>query len=445
MRMVDDPFSEPAGTVAGARSQARFQRAERAQIEFRPWALEQLLPEDDIARSIWAYCQSLDLDPLYARIRTVPGVAGRDPIDPQILLALWLLATIQGVGSARRLDTLCEKHLSYVWICGGVGVNYHTLADFRTEQGDFLEDLLKQGVAALLSEGLVELNRVAQDGMRVRASAGSGSFRRKGKLAECLAEAEAQLKALRAEADADDSAEDRRVRAARERARQDRAERLRKAIAAGEEIAHKMEQRKKGSGSEARASMTDPDARKMKMADGGFRPAYNVQFATATVGRVIVGVDVVNAGTDGGQMLPMYEQVVQRFGQQPDEMLADGGFSKLDDITRLESQGTRVYLPIMELDEKRAKGIDPFAPVKGDTPEVARWRARMGKPETQSTYRERASTAEFANAGCRNRNLYQFAVRGLKKVKAVCLWHAIAHNLLRTLELRGRKHSLATA
>jgi transposase len=444
MRMADDQSAECGERLGTARSQARFQRAERAQIEYRPWALEQLLPEDDMARVVWAYCQSLDLDALYARIRTVPGVAGRDPIDPQILLALWLLATIQGVGSARRLDALCEKHLSYVWLCGGVGVNYHTLSDFRTDHGDFLEDLLKQGVAALLSEGLVELNRVAQDGMRVRASAGSGSFRRQRKLAECLAEAEAQLKALRAEAD-DDSAEDRRLRAARERARQDREQRLRKAIAARDEIAQKMEQRKKGSGSEARASTTDPDARKMKMADGGFRPAYNVQFATATQGRVIVGVDVVNAGTDGGQMLPMFEQVEQRFGRRPEEMLADGGFAKLDDITRLESQGTRVYLPIMELDEKRAKGIDPFAPVKGDTSEVARWRARMGTSEAQSIYRERASTAEFANAGCRNRNLYQFAVRGLKKVKAICLWHAIAHNLLRTIDLRGRKLSLATA
>jgi transposase len=441
--MVDNPLPESGGSVATARSQARFQRAERTQIEFRPWALEQLLPEDDMARVIWAYCQSLDLDPLYARIRAVAGVAGRDPIDPQILLALWLLATVQGVGSARRLDALCEKHLSYVWICGGVGVNYHTLSDFRTDHGDVLEDLLKQGVAALLSEGLVELNRVAQDGMRVRASAGSGSFRRQRKLQECLAEAEAQLKALRVEAAADDAAEDRRVRAARERVHQDRAERLRKALAAREEIAQKMEQRKKGSGGEARASTTDPDARKMKMADGGFRPAYNVQFATATRGRVIVGVEVVNIGTDGGQMLPMAEEVERRFGLRPEEVLADGGFVKLDDITHLESHGTRVYLPIMELDEKRAKGIDPFAPVKGDTPEVARWRARMGTPEAQSIYRERASTAEFANAGCRNRNLYQFAVRGLKKVKAVCLWHALAHNMLRTLDLRRRKLSFA--
>ena len=329
----------------------------------------------------------------------MPGVAGRDPIDPQILLALWLLATIRGVGSARRLDALCEKHLSYVWICGGVGVNYHTLSDFRTDHGDVLEDLLQQGVAALLSEGLVELNRVAQDGMRVRASAGSGSFRRQRKLQECLAEAEAQLQALRAEAEADDAAEDRRVRG-RERARQDRAERLRKALAAREEIAQKMEQRQRGSGGEARASTTDPDARKMKMADGGFRPAYNVQFATATRGRVIVGVDVVNIGTDGGQMLPMAEEVERRFGQRPEEVLADGGFVKLDDITHLESHGTRVYLPIMELDEKRAKGIDPFAPVKGDTPEVARWRARMGTPEAQSSsFAVFASTIFAADVG----------------------------------------------
>jgi transposase len=443
--MAGDEISGVAGRAASYKSQARFQRAERAQIEFRPWALDQLLPEEDVARVVWAYCESSDLDPLYARIRAVAGAPGRDPIDPRILLALWLLATIRGVGSARRLDELCRKHISYVWICGGVGVNYHTLSDFRVAHGGFLENLLKQGVAALLSEGLVELTRLAQDGMRVRASAGSGSFRRQAKLEQCLAEAEAQLEALRQEADVAGGAEDRRAQTARQRAANDRAERIRKALVARDEIAQKMEGRKKGTSGEARASITDPDARKMKMADGGFRPAYNVQFATTTDARVIVGVDVVTSGSDGGQMVPMVEQIEQRFGVRPSDYLTDGGFSKLDDITHLESRGTRVYLPIMELEAKRAKGIDPFAPVKGDTPEVARWRERMGLPETQAIYRQRASSAEFANAGCRNRNLIQFRVRGLIKVKAICLWHAVVHNLLRTIDLRSRKTEPATS
>ena len=203
-----------------------------------------------------------------------------------------------------------------------------------------------------------------------------------------------------------------------------------------------MERRKKGSGANARASMTDPEARKMKMGDGGFRPAYNVQFATATGSLVIVGADVTQAGTDGGQMKPMVDQIEHRYQTRPDEYLADGGFVSLSDITDLEKSGITTYLPIMELDKKRAKGIDPYAPVKGDSEEVKRWRARMGTEAAQEIYRERGVTAEFPNATCRNRNLKQFNVRGLIKVKAVTLLQALAHNIQRTFDLR-RKSGLA--
>lgn len=441
--MSDSQSSEQTGNVIPVRNRARFQRPERQQIEWRPWSLDQLLAVDHPARAIWAYVDSLDLAPFYAKIRAVEGAPGRDPIDPRILLSLWLLATIDGVGAARRLDKLCQSHVAYLWLCGGVSVNYHTLSDFRTEHVELLDGLLTQSVAALLHEGLVELTRVAQDGMRVRASAGSSSFRRKATLERCLAEAESQLTALEQEAAGDAAAEDRRVQAARQRAERERAERVQRALAAREEIARKLEQREKGTGSQARASTTDPDARKMKMADGGFRPAYNVQFATTTDSRVIVGVDVVTAGTDGGQLLPMVGQLEARYGRRPTEYLADGGFSNLQAITELEWQQTHVYLPIMEEDKKRAKGIDPFAPVKGDTPQVADWRQRMGTAAAQAIYRERASSAEFSNAGCRNRGLTQFLVRGLQKVRAVTLWQALAQNLQRTWSLRQGKLAMS--
>jgi hypothetical protein len=107
----------------------------------------------------------------------------------------------------------------------------------------------------------------------------------------------------------------------------------------------------------------------------------------------------------------------------------------LDDITELERGGTTTYLPIMEEEKKRAKGLNPFAPIKGDTVEVKAWRARMGTKAAQEIYRQRANTAEFPNATCRNRGLKQFNVRGLLKAKAVTLLHAIAHNFQRTLDL----------
>jgi hypothetical protein len=205
-----------------------------------------------------------------------------------------------------------------------------------------------------------------------------------------------------------------------------------------------MERRKKGSGKNARASTTDPEARKMKMGDGGFRPAYNVQFASTTQSLVIVGVDVVNAGTDGGRMKPMVDQIYRRYQQLPVEYLADGGFVKLEDITELEQVDVTTYLPIMEQEQKRAKGVDPFAPVKGDSQEVRQWRARMGTESAQDIYKQRSAAAEFPNAGCRNRGLSQFRVRGLLKAKAVSLWHALAHNFQRTLDLRRQANMKPT-
>lgn len=416
--------------------EARFQRAERQQIEFRPLALDQLVAEDHPARLIWSYVEGLDLSRFYADIKAVAGGAGRDPIDPKILLSLWLLATIEGVSSARRLDRLCQYHVAYQWICGGVTVNYHTLSDFRTQHLESLDELLTQSVATLLHQGLIELTRVAQDGMRVRASAGSSSFRRQPTLQECLAKAEQHLEELKQQYEDDPTGGERRQRAAQMRAAADRKARIEAALVEREKLVPKLERRQKGSGEQARASTTDPEARKMKMADGGFRPAYNVQLASTTGSLVIVGVDVVNAGTDGGQMQPMVDQIQRRYGELPEEYLADGGFVKLEEITHLEQAEVTTYLPVMEQEQKRAKGIDPFAPVKGDSPAVQRWRGRMGTEAAQAIYRERAAAAEFPNAGCRNRGLGQFRVRGLLKAKAVCLWQALVHNFQRTLDLR---------
>jgi transposase len=321
---------------------ARFQRAQRVQTEWREFSLDEFVPTDEPVRAVWAYVESLDLSAFYAQIRAVEGVPGRNPIDPKILLALWLYATIEGIGSAREVSRLCTRHLNFMWLCGGVSVNYHTLSDFRTEQSDLLDALLTQSVASLLAAGVVELNRVSRDGMRVRAAAGSSSFRRQPRLEHYLAEAEAQVQMLAEEREDSGGDWTQRREAARQRAATDRLDRVRKALAQREEVAAKMDNRKKGSGTEGRASTTDPEARKMKMGDGGFRPAYNVQFATDVQSKVVVGIDVTNAGTDGGQMQPMINQIIQRYGRRPAEYLADGGFAKLSDITQMESQGIAV-------------------------------------------------------------------------------------------------------
>jgi transposase len=416
------------------RGRPRLRRAERQQVVMHVASLDSLLPEDHRARVVWEYVQGLDLGALYEPIRAVEGQAGRDATDPQILLALWLYATLDGVGSARELARLCEQHLAYQWLCGGVSVNYHTLSDFRTAHPAFLDELLTQSVATLLHEGLVTLQRVAVDGMRVRASAGAASFRRRATLEDYQAQAREQVETLRQDLQADPAAGTRRQQAARQRAAQERSARVAKALGELATIEAKRSGAKK---EKARASTTDPEARVMKMADGGFRPAHNVELATDTGGQVITAVDVVNAGSDTGQLPPLIEQHQERYGQRPKEALVDGGFAQLEVIEEVSAadDGTTVYAPVQK---PRKEGRDPHQPLPGDSAALAEWRQRMGTPEAKEIYKERAATAECVNAISRNRGLQQFLVRGLAKVRTVVLWFAIAHNLMRAVALRAK-------
>jgi transposase len=418
----------------------RVKCPQRDQIEFRACCWNDLLPEDHQARIVWDYVKSLDLSPLYQRIKAVERHVGRSAIDPRILFALWLYATLRGIGSARELDRRCsvqEGEVPFQWICGGVSVNYHTLADFRTSHVELLDQTLTTSVAVLMQEGLVTLDRVAQDGMKVRASAGAASFRRRTTLEEHLAQAQEQIEALKAELDADPAAANRRQQAARERAARERAERLQKALEQLSEVEAKKRSNEK---EKARASTTDPEARVMKMADGGYRPAYNVQLGTDTATQIISGVDVINSGGDQGKMAPMVDQHEERYEKAPEEMLVDGGFAKKDDITRVSPpEGkTTVYAPVQKA---KKDGVDPHTPREKDSPAVAEWRMRMATDEAKVIYRERAATAECVNAIARNRGLQQFRVRGSPKVKAVVLWYVLAHNLMRAVALRAERET----
>jgi hypothetical protein len=303
--------------------------------------------------------------------------------------------------------------------------------------------VLTQSVAALLEQELVEMDRVAQDGMRVRASAGAASFRRKPTLEECLATAQAQVDALKNELETDPAAASRREQAARRRAAEERRDRVQAAL---ERMPDAESKKKKDEKEKARVSTTDPEATVMKMPDGGFRPAFNVQFATDTKTQVITGVEVTNSGSDQGEMLPMVEQLRERYDTVPDEYLTDGGFAKKEDIEQLApdpdddtSSGTLVYTPVQK---PKKSNRDPHQSCAGDSPKIAAWRRRMGTDEAKEIYKERAATAECVNAIARNRGLRQFNVRGLTKAKAVILWYVIAHNLMREVALRTKREKV---
>jgi transposase len=419
--------ADTAGATNGLSGAPRVLTADRSQLQWRTYDLESTLPADHGARAIWSALEKLDLWRFYAPIAAREREPGRPAIDPRILIALWLYATSQSEGSAREVARLCERHDAYRWICGGVSVNHHTLSDFRVDHLEALDALMTQVLAVLAHAGLVQLRRTAQDGMRVRASAGAASFRREKSLQACLEAAREQVEQVKREADQPDVQRTARARAAAERAAREREERVTKALAELPKVrAAKQDEQAQA---EARVSTTDPAARVMKMGDGGFRPAYNVQLATDVDSRVIVGVGVTNVGSDAGQMEPMLNDVEQRTGGKPDEHLVDGGFAKLDAIEKAGAAGVTVYAPVPA---PRKEGIDPHQPKPGDSAAVAAWRQRMGTSEAKEIYKQRAATAETVNADLRTwRGLDRFRVRGRDKVLSVVLWSAITYNLMR--------------
>ena len=430
-----DPTAAAPSTDAPASGgpAPRVARANRSAIRLEVVSLDARLPADHMARVVVGFVSRLDLSALYAKIRSVEGGAGRPAVDPQILLSLWLYATLDGVGSAREIARLTEVHDAYRWICGEVGVNYHLLSDFRADSGDTFDQLLTRNVASLLSTGLVTMQRVAQDGMRVRAWAGAGSFRRRDTLERCVDAAKQQVERLRKEAETDPSAASRREHAKETRVANERARRLDAALAempkveAAQARRRARAKRKKDRPAEPRVSTTDPESRVMKMANGGFRPAFNVQFATDTATQVVVGVEVDNRGSDVGQLVPMLEQLQRRYGRMPAEALVDGGYGKLEAVEQVPN-GCTVYTP---LPPARDATRDPHAPLPGDSPKIAAWRARMGTEPAKAIYRERAAVAECVNAQARNRGLRQFRTCGQARARATALLYALAHNVMR--------------
>lgn len=340
--------------------------------------IDELLEADHPARAVWSYVEGLDLTFLYDRIRARGGVAGRPPIDPRLLVALWLYATLSGFSSARELADLCIRHDAFRWLAGGVSVNYHTLADFHTDHLEFLEGLLKQSVERLRRQGLIDLDRIAQDGMRVRASAGAASFRRRATLERLLQGAQAEVQRLQQKLAATESGPKAPQEVASEPASADeppsprqaaairhaegRWERIEQALGRMPEMEAKI---KPDEDKEARVSTTDPQATVMKMADGGYRPAYNLEYGTACDGQVIVGVDVVTQGSDQGQLPPMLDRIEERFGERPNEALVDGGFANRKDIEAVQGGEKKctVYAPVAK--PKKA-GVDRYEPKATD-------------------------------------------------------------------------------
>jgi transposase len=386
--------------------------------------------------------EKLDLERFHEPIKARHGQAGRDATDPQLLVALWLYACIRGIGSARELARRCEDSAAFRWLCGGVTVNHRLLSDFRTDHAEALDALFTQVIASLVDKDVIHVSRVSQDGVRVRVSAGASSFRREERLEQLLQQARQHVEQLRNEVDSPEhSARSARQRAARKRAAEEKLKRLEQAIAQLPELKRRQAEaaRRAGHGKrgaqirnrQSRVSTTEAEARVMKMSNGGFNPAVNVQLAADTESRAILGVDVTNEGSDNaGLSEPMRRQVEQRTGGKVKQQLIDGGYMRNEDIEQAHQAGVELLVPPKPARHTDKQGRE-LEPKHGDSEAVLAWKRRMASEEGKQIYKQRASTSETVNGELRSyRGLSQFTVRGLHKIKCAALWCALAYNVM---------------
>jgi transposase len=409
----------------------RMRLADRSQVGMHFCSIDELIPADHQVRVIWdAVCQ-MDLSGFEASIQTREFTQGRSANDVRVMVGLWLWAAVRNVPRGRLLERMCLDDLTFKWMCGGLSMNYHTLNDFRVGHCEALDQLFTAILGRLMQGELVTVTRISQDGLRTRASAAGNSFGKQSTLEACLAEAEAHLADLKK---VEESPDNQNVEQGNQQLAiaTDRLNRVRQALLEIPKVASsraKLHDKKKRE-NPPRASTTDPEARFMKMPNGGFNPAYNVQLATDPTSRAIVGVEVSNSGSDVPQSEPMREQVEQRTGQKVSEHLIDGGYVSHETIDRATEQSVTIYAPVAE-PSKNAKVIDRFARHENDTDAVADWRTRMSTDAAKEIYQQRTSTSETVNADMKAyRGLASFAVRGIAKATCVVLWSALAYNLM---------------
>ena len=430
-------------------NEARFIRADRAQTRWDFIDLEELLPRDHRARIVMSFVEGLDLSALYDAIKAREGEPGRPPPDPAVLMGLWLYATIEGVGSARQLERLARSDLAYRWISGGVPLNYHGLADFCVAHVAVLDRLLSESVAALIKAGVISLAEVVVDGTKVRANASRDSFKTGKKLARIDAAVEQRLAALKAEIEADPKGSSQRRLAVQERAAREVKERAERARMALDKVRSEKEKRAKThpqdeakKKSEPKVSLSDPSARMMRFADGAVRPGYNAQIAATPREGIIISVAMTDRRNDAGLAMPMVEDMVERYGKVPQVLLLDTHYATSDDIAALASHAAgpvTVFAPLPpESDDVKPRTLADRKRARAREPEsVKEWRSRMETQAGQDIYGLR-KLIERLNAHLKNHGFGFMPVRGLIKVKAVALWHALASNLLAAHRLRAK-------
>jgi transposase len=502
----------PTGTVPEASlvaGMARVKAVDRSQMMFRAVEVERLVEEDHPARAIWEFVGRMDLSALYAPIKAVEGVAGREAWDPRLLISVWVYAYSLGIGSAREVARRCEYDPAFEWLTGMQEINHHSLSDFRVDHQEALDNLFVQTLGLLSAEGLITLERVMHDGTKIQASAGSDSFRREQRVREHLQAARERVKAM------GDPRQDPtpRQKAARERAARERQERLQSALAELEKI--RQTKNDTEAKEQARVSLTDPEARIMKQSNGGCGPCYNVQLSTDAAAGIIVGVGVSQSSSDYGELAGGVDRVEQNVGK-PQQVVADGGFTSRQNILDMAQRGVDFIGSMDEHDAQLAgqmkrRGVsEAFYPQaflyepdpdqyrcpagqvlrhegqeqrigvvhhryradgrhcaacpwndqccpgnqsKGraitravEAPAVKAFIDKMRTEAAKAVYRLRGAVAEFPNAWIKAKlGLRQFHVRGLRKVGCESIWACLTHNIQQWIRLCWRPQFEAQA
>jgi transposase len=480
----------------------RYEVIDREQLSWRPIDIERLIGAEHPARAIWEFIGRLDLSPYQEEARAVEGKAGRPGWEPRLLVSLWVYGYSQGIGSARAIEELCEWEPAYQWLTGSRVINAHTLSDFRVKHDTALNGLFVQTLGLLSVDGLITLERVMQDGTKIRAKAAADSFRRQERVEQALQEAKAQVASVEAMSEEEGS---RRMAKARQRAARERQERLEQALK--EFVQLKKEDKDK---EQRRVSTSDPEARVMKQPGGGYAPSYNVQIDTDANRGVVVAVGVVQAGNDFEQLEPGVDRVQDNLKETPKEVVTDGGYVSKDTIVAMKERAIEYIAPCVDEAGKgqssydnrgvsaeyqssqfvydaqrnsylcpqgkvlsyegkeqrhlqvsyryRAKRWDcEGCPMKSqccpgnrvvgrsvhrseELAEVAEFRHKMQSERAREIYKTRAQVAETPNLWIKAKfGLRQFSVRGLAKVGMEALWVCLTYNIGVWMRLCWRK------
>ena len=331
----------------------RFEAINRQQLVLRPVDIEELIEPHHPARNIWEFLGELDLSAFAAEVKSVEGHAGRSAWEPRLLISLWLYAYSRGISSAREIERQCQYEPGLQWLTGLQVVNHHTLSDFRVQRGEALKQLFVQVLGILHLKKLISLERVTQDGTKVRANVNKKTFTRESKIRAHLQLAARQVQEMEA---AEEQEKRTRQVAAKKRAQRERQEQLRQAL---EEVQRLQQQKKWEKKKSCQASVTDADAQFMRTGDHGLAPCYNLQLTTDAVHGLIVGVGVSKDPSDATHLMPAMERVKQTLGRYPQQVVADGDYTNRESVIAAAEQGVDFYGSWSVIDGKPGHGIEP--------------------------------------------------------------------------------------